>query len=261
VFDLAGSSGAAASNRDPIASLDANCRQHLEFFEACRAARTGPHVVFSSSRLVYAPAVTLPVNEAAPLAPQSAYAVHKLCIERYLSIYATAGVLTFTVARISNPFGPDEPARDYGFVNALIARARAGLPLRLFGDGRQLRDYIYIPDLVDALTRCAGRPAAVNETFNIGSGFGISMATAARRICERAASVSPLECLPWPAEYARVESGDYVADISKAVAALGYVPRFGFDAGLVDMFSRMDAEPLAVAAIAADRSGAHADHH
>jgi UDP-glucose 4-epimerase len=250
VFDLAGSSGAVASNREPAASLDANCRQHLEFLHACRVAGTRPHVVFASSRLVYAPSLRLPVDETAAVRPRSIYAVHKYCIEQYLDVYANAGSLTYTIARISNPFGAGEGQRDYGFINALIASARAGRPLRLFGNGRQLRDYIYIADLVDALVRCGEQRRAVNQIFNIGSGRGLSMVDAARHARARAGTAAPIEFSPWPDDYERVESGDYVADIRKATGVLGFTPRFDFDAGLDDMFGRTDSDmALATAAI------------
>ncbi len=236
VYDLAGSSGAVASNRDPVDSLEANCRQQLELLEACRLVGSCPHIVFASSRLVYARGAQLPVNESAPIQPRSAYAAHKLCIEHYLPIFASLDAVTYTIARISNPFGSDDGQKEHGFINALIARARAAMPLRLFGDGAQIRDYLYIADLVDALIRCGEHPAARNELFNIGRGQGVSIVDAARRIRARAATRAAIEFAPWPAEYERVESGDYVADITKAAVTLGFRPRYDFDAGLEEMF-------------------------
>jgi UDP-glucose 4-epimerase len=95
IYDLAGSSGAVASNRSPLASLDSNCRIQLRFLEACAAASNWPHVVFPSSRLVYGETGLAPVSEDHALSPQSIYAAHKTCIENYLQVYARLGHIKF----------------------------------------------------------------------------------------------------------------------------------------------------------------------
>jgi UDP-glucose 4-epimerase len=244
VYNLAGSSGAVASNRNPLESLDSNCRLQLEFLEACAASGCMPHVVFASSRLVYAPQGRTPVSEKHPVAPRSMYAAHKLCVEHYHQIYGAAKALTYTICRISNPFGPDpDPdVKSYGFINTLIARARLGASLPLFGRGHQLRDYLYIRDLVEALGLCAEQPQARNQVFNIGRGRSVSVFDAARVIRARAGG-GFIEFRPWPADHAAVESGDYVADVRKAAELLGFTARFDLTSGLDDMLG----ETLAVA--------------
>jgi UDP-glucose 4-epimerase len=98
--------------------------------------------------------------------------------------------------------------------------------MEIYGDGSQLRDYIYIDDLTDALYRCAVRQEARNETFNIGYGESLSILDAAKVI--RECTGTPIMHLPWQAEAALVESGDYVADIAKARSVLGFQPKFSF---------------------------------
>lgn len=233
VFNFAGASGAVRSNQDPRRSADESARIQVAFLQACKQSGRRPHVVFSSSRLVYGRAQGLPVGEDHPLAPRSFYAAHKLCCENYHRAFAAGGALTCTICRISNAFGPDpEFARKHhGVINAFVEKAIAGEPLRLFGDGRQLRDYIYIDDLIDALLLCASRPEARNETFNVGSGEGIRLCDAAEQI-RSAASGPPIEFQPWPADYEKVESGDYVSRISRIQARLGFSPACSFRDGL-----------------------------
>jgi len=236
VFNLAGSSGAVESNRLPIHSLEANCRAQLEFLQACAKAARFPHVVFASSRLVYAPKGSDPVSELDPLGPRSIYAAHKVCVEHYHDIYARRRAITYTIARISNPFGPDPSAdqKTYGFINALIDRAHQGLGLQLFGRGSQLRDYVYIRDLVDGLIRCAERPESRNQIFNISRGVSVSIHEAALLIRDRVGG-GTVQLQPWPVEYEAVESGDYVADVSKAAALLGFEPSYDLASGLDEM--------------------------
>jgi UDP-glucose 4-epimerase len=251
IFDLAGQSGAVASNLDPLASLDHNCREQLELLEACSQIGHRPHVVFASTRLVYGEAQTTAVAEDHPLAPASAYAAHKLCMEHHLRIASRRGRLSSTICRISNPFGLTESYRgkSYGVINTFVMRALAGLPLTLYGGGRQLRDYVYIDDLVHGLALCALRPEARNETFNLGSGIGITLYQAAREIQKLAGA--PIVLAPWPAEDAAVESGDFVCDIRKAARLIGFSPRYDFRSGLREALGRQFRQgppPLAGAA-------------
>jgi UDP-glucose 4-epimerase len=106
IFNLAGKSGAADSNKTPMNDLDINCRGHLTVLEACRTFNPRVSIVFPSSRLVYGKPRYLPVDENHLLAPESIYAAHKLAVENYHLIYGHLYGLKATVLRISNPYGP-----------------------------------------------------------------------------------------------------------------------------------------------------------
>ena len=239
VFNLAGSSGAVASNQHPLESLESNCRVQLEFLAACARTRRRPHIVFASSRLVYAAGNGFPITEDHPVAPLSMYAAHKLCVEHYHRIFALRDQVTFTICRISNPFGLDRsaPGKGYGFINALIQRALAGQRLTLFGGGRQLRDYLYIDDLARSLRLCGERVEARNEVLNVGFGSSLSILDAATRI-QRALGGGAIDVQPWPKEYEAVESGDFVVDTTKLRRLLGWAPAYSFDAGLACVKAR-----------------------
>ncbi len=235
VFDLVGSSGAVSSNRSPLENLDNNCRIQLEFLEACALAGSKPHIVFSSSRLVYGQTGSQPVAEDHPVAPQSIYAAHKLCIENYLQIYASLGHITYTTCRISNVYGFDTGPKGQGYrvVNAFIRQGLAGKSITLFGDGSQLRDYIYIADLVEALMRCGTLPSARNELLNIGAGASVTMRDTASLI-RKLTGGPPVHFAPWPQDYGTVESGDFVANIEKAKSLIGLSCKYDLAAGLAE---------------------------
>lgn len=251
IYDLAGSSGAVASNRDPQASLDAICRSQLQFLELCAASGRRPHLVFASSRLVYGRTGSAPVAEDVPVAPQSMYAAHKLCVENYHQILAAGGGITYTICRISNPYGQVGHCqrKSYGVLNSMIYDALAGAPITLFGDGSQLRDYLYITDLIDALVLSGTEESARNQTFNIGRGIGISLHEAALQIQEQTGA--GILFTPWPPEYALVESGDFVADIGKAARLLGFCPKYTFREGVAATIA-CGSMPEKVAALTAE---------
>lgn len=233
IINLAGTSGAVASNARPLDSLDQNCRVQLQFLEACRQVGHKPHVVFASSRLVYGPTSKLPVDEHHALSPRSMYAAHKLCIEQYLQIYAAMDAVTYTACRISNAYGYDSlgASRGYKILNSFIERSLAGQSITLFGTGEQTRDFIYIDDLTALLLRCCLLPKAINQTINIGSGEPCRLVDAASLVRELTGG-PPLCFQPWPPEFLAVESGDYVSDIGKMHGLLDYRPQYSVHAGI-----------------------------
>lgn len=234
IYNLAGTSGAVASNLDPMASLHGNSYIQARFLEACGKAANRPHVVFASSRLVYGPPDSLPVTERFPVKPTSYYGAHKLCVENYHQIAALRSEISYTICRISNPYGAHRSwlARSSGFINYLIQRGCNRLPLNVFEDGRQLRDYIHISDLTQVLYLC-GRSEARNEIFNIGGGRSISIRQAATVISQFTGA--PINYVPWELEAALVESGDYIADISKARTLLGFEPNRLFETSVEEL--------------------------
>ena len=235
LFNLAGRSGAAASNHTPLADLDVNCRGQLTLLEACRQHAPDVRVIFPSSRLVYGTPQSLPVAEDHPLAPGSIYALHKQTVEQYHLLYGRLHGLWVTVARISNPYGPGQPGdrRTYGIANTILRRAARGETITLFGDGSQKRDFFYIADLVDALLRAAATAGARGEIFNIGAAESVSLAELARMATARSGR-GRIVTVPWPADYREVETGDYRSDIAKAGRLLGWTPRTPLATGVLE---------------------------
>jgi nucleoside-diphosphate-sugar epimerase len=233
IFNLAGKSGAADSNKTPLNDLDINCRGHLNVLEACRRFNPAVTIIFPSSRLVYGKPLYLPVDEQHPLAPESIYAAHKLAVENYHLIYGKLYGLKVTVLRISNPFGPFQAGegRAYGIANSFIQAAVSGRPIALFGDGSQLRDYLYIDDLVEALLYSAFAPESRGRIYNIGDGQGTSLLELAEMAVLEAGQ-GEIVRVPWPEEYRAIETGDYLSDISLARHELGWSPSTGIREGI-----------------------------
>jgi len=252
IYDFAGSSGAVASNREPRQSLEENCRVHLDFLEACAQAGSRPHIVFPSSWLVYRPAEDgSAATEDHPVSPRSMYAVHKLAIEQYLQIYARRERITYTICRIANPYGFDPaPRPNYKILNSFVQKALACAPITIFGDGRQLRDFLYISDLTDALEACGFRPEARNETFNIASGTSHRLAHAVTLIQQLTGGPQVIY-KPWPEEYLAAEPGDSHIDISKARRHLRFHPRYELQTGLAETIALYRHSMHAVARAAA----------
>jgi UDP-glucose 4-epimerase len=238
VFNLAGRSGAVRSMEDPWTDLDVNCRGNLMLLEALRGESPLAKLVFVSSRLAYGRAITdagapVRVGEDQPVDPLCVHAVHKLAVEQYLRLYSTLYGLKFSVARLTNPYGPGQPRERtaYGVVNRLIHLALSGEPLPVYGDGRQLRDYVYIEDAVRALLKLGEVSACNGHMYNVGSGVGTSLVEMARTIVSIAGG-GEVEFVPWPPMAEQIDTGDFVADVSKIHQDAGWEPQIGLAEGL-----------------------------
>ena len=233
IFNLAGQSGAVRSMEDPYTDLDVNVRGNLVLLEALRTESPNAKLVFASSRLAYGSGGADSIDEARMPEPLCAHAVHKLAVEQYLRVYRHAYGLKATVARLTNPYGPGQPAARtaYGVVNRLIHLALNDQPLPIYGDGRQRRDYVYIDDAVDALLALGASAASDGGTYNVGSGRGTPLVDMARAIVEMTGS-GRLAFVEWPHMAERVETGDFVADITRIEREVGWRPHTSLLDGL-----------------------------
>ena len=238
VFNLSGQSGAVRSMEDPCADLDVNCRGTLVLLDVLRHVNPAARLVTVGSRLEYGRPQSMPAGESAMGEPLSVHAIHKRTVEQYLRLYRRHFGLQFTIARVTNPYGPGQPAgrTAYGIINRFIHLALAGGTLSLYGDGRQLRDYVHVDDVVAALLVQATSPEADGNAYNVASGTGIAMADLAAMVIDIAGS-GRLEHVLWPALAAQVEAGDFVADIARIRRDLGWAPRIGLRDGLVQTVS------------------------
>jgi UDP-glucose 4-epimerase len=143
--------------------------------EICRISGIRKIVFVSSGGTVYGLPQTVPIPESAATEPVCAYGVSKLAVEKYLHLYRRLHNLDYAVLRVANPFGAyQRPDRRQGVIAAMIHRILQNEPVEIWGDGRVVRDFIYIEDVVRALIEVVGYGGSY-RVFNIGSGVGRSI--------------------------------------------------------------------------------------
>ena len=220
------------SMKDPFLDLEINGRGHLNLLEACRYRNPGAKIVYTSSRMKYGSVKSVPVKETHPAAPLMIYGAHKLLGEKYQEIYYRNYGLPYANVVVPNPYGPRQQMihHRYGLVNWFIRTAMENGEITIFGDGSQVRDYIYVEDIIQAILLCGIRDETTGETVNLGNGEGTSFKDMVETVVDAVGSGS-YRHVEWPENYFNIETGDYVADISKA-AALGYEPRVSFEEGV-----------------------------
>ncbi len=175
IYHLSWSSVPAESNLAPSEDARINISGSVRLLELIPQG-TNPRFVFASSGgTVYGRLISTPAPEEHPLKPLSAYGVSKISVEGYLDLFAAFGSLRPVSLRMGNVYGPgQDTARLFGAITHFCKCAVAGGPIRMFGNGDAVRDYVYIDDAVAALVR-AGHVNETSAALNIGTGKGHSL--------------------------------------------------------------------------------------
>ncbi len=233
IFHLAGQVNHVDSIRNPIQDLDINCRGTLVLLESCRKYNPEVKIVFAGTRGEYGSSVRLPVGEDHPTNPKGIYAVTNLSAEKMVLVYDDVHKVRGTCLRITNTYGPrHQMAHDeYGVLNWFIRKAIDNEVLPVFGDGRILRDFLYVDDLVDCFLQVASCKPAYGEVFNVGTGIPISFIDLAKKIVEIAGQ-GKVSFKEFTQERKEVEPGDYYTDISKVKHIVGWEPKTDLEEGL-----------------------------
>lgn len=229
VYHLAARVRVAESLLYPREYTEVNVGGTVSLMEAMRDVGVR-RVVFASSGAVYGDQQEQPLNEAAAPNPRSPYAVSKLAAEYYVrTIGALWGIETVCL-RIFNAYGPGQhlPPSHPPVVPAWLRQAMRGGSLVVHGEGRQTRDFIYVNDVVRALTAAATAPDVNQLVVNVGSGQETSMRDLAQSILR--ITGSDAEILDAP----RSEAGAsrMCADTTLAAKMLGFQPRTSLEDGL-----------------------------
>jgi UDP-glucose 4-epimerase len=173
------------------------------------------------------------VKESYVTRPVSPYAISKLQAERRCVDFQEKKLLKTVILRLFNVYGPRQAASEYaGVITSFVDRARRGLPLVVYGDGTQTRDFIHVRDVVDAFLRVLEVKKAEGRVFNIGSGKPVSVNELAKKVLELADADLPIV-------YKKPREGDLkhmFADVSKAIRLLGYGAKVPLEDGLRTVF-------------------------
>jgi UDP-glucose 4-epimerase len=246
VFPFAGQSGAARSMDHVLEDLQANVAAQVALLETLRRQGSPARVVFPGSRLQYGIARSLPVDEDQPLDPTSPYGLSKSVAERYHRFYHDVHGVRTTCLRISLPYGPRQgrPDRAFGIVGTFLAAAARGETLPLYGGGLQLRDFVYVEDLVELILLAATAPEAVGAVFNAGGPRAVSLREMAETVV-RTVGRGTLVDTPWPEGAAAVETGDFVSCPARAGRELGWAATRDLDEGLALTWGALEPELVA----------------
>jgi UDP-glucose 4-epimerase len=233
IFNLAGQVSHIDSMRDPETDLEINCRAQLTLLEACRRHNPGVKVVYAGTRQIYGKPASLPVDERHLVRPTDINGINKAAGEYYHLVYDSVFGIRACSLRLSNVYGPRQLVKHnrQGFIGWFIRRAVEGGEIQVYGDGSQLRDFVYVDDVVEAFL-CAGARDALNgDVFNVGGSEPISLRDLVRLLIETAGS-GTAAFVEWPADKVAIDIGSFYTDSTKFRSATGWRPKVSLEEGL-----------------------------
>jgi UDP-glucose 4-epimerase len=229
VLHLAAQADVRTSIERPDYDADVNVLGTLKILEAAR--RHGSRLVFSSTGGAIYGECKGPAPETAERQPLAPYGTSKLCGEEYLATWNRLYGTSHVSLRFGNVYGPrQEPHSEAGVVSIFMGLLHNGGTPRIYGDGRQTRDYVFVGDVVGAMLAAADRDGGV---FNVGTG----VETSVLELYEAIQRVSGIERDPEFAEARLGELQRSVLDISLAERELGWRPEHSLEDGLAETWA------------------------
>ena len=233
VFNLAGQVSHVDSMLDPYTDLEINCRSQLTILEACRYHNPDVKVVFAGTRQVYGRPDSLPVSEGHLVRPTDVNGINKAAGEYYHLVYNNVFGVRACSLRLTNVFGPRQLIRHnrQGFIAWFIRLAIEGRTIPIYGDGAQLRDFVYVDDAADAFLRAGAMDACNGEVFNVGGDEPVSHRALTALLIEIAGG-GRVEYVEWPRDKKAIDIGSFYADSTKFKDATGWSPSVSLRDGL-----------------------------
>ena len=233
IFNLAGQVSHIDSMRDPHADLEINCLSHLTLLEACRHHNPSVKVVYAGTRQIYGKPDRLPVDESHLVRPTDINGINKAAGEQYHLVYNNVFGVRACSLRLTNVYGPRQLIRHnrQGFIGWFIRLAIEDREIQVFGDGSQLRDFVYVDDAADAFLRAGASGACDGEVFNVGGLEPISHRDLVALLIEVAGTGS-VRYVDWPPEKKRIDIGSFYSDSTRFRNAVGWTSRVDLRDGL-----------------------------
>jgi UDP-glucose 4-epimerase len=224
-FHLAAIASVEKGVSDWLGSHHANITGTITVFDAIRRQGSRIPVVYASSAAVYGDAATVPIAETEPRTPLSAYGADKYGCELHARVATHVHGIPTVGFRFFNVYGPrQDPKSPYsGVISIFCERIAAGLPISIFGDGRQTRDFVYVGDVVRALLAGMALRPFGSPVFNVCTGVPTSVTGLAGLIAELAGK--DLIAQSYPARAGEIRHSLGVANLADTVLGIpGRVP-------------------------------------
>jgi nucleoside-diphosphate-sugar epimerase len=233
LFNLAGQTSHLDSMHDPYTDLEINAKAQLSILEACRRNNPKIKIVFASTRQIYGKPQYLPVDENHPLYPVDVNGINKMAGEWYHIVYNDVYKIKSVVLRLTNTYGPRMRVKDarQTFLGIWIKNLIKGDEILVYGDGKQIRDFNYVDDVVDALLLSAQSDEVNGMIFNLGADDPINLEKTAK-IMTSFSKFSKYKLIPFPKDRKAIDIGNYYADYKKINTKLGWKPKVYLKEGL-----------------------------
>lgn len=243
VYYLASDSTPGTSASEPMWESELNLGPALRFLDILQKYDQVHLVFISSGGTVYGNPRSLPVGEDQPLSPLSYHGAGKIAMEAFLQAYCRQFGRSVTILRPSNFYGPGQPYRKgFGIVRGILEHLRRDRPVEIWGDGENVRDFLYVEDFVDACLRLQEKEPMKGavEIFNVGYGRGHSI----NGLCGLVESVTGRRIRREYRSGRPIDVRSIVLDYSRLHRATGWAPATDLETGLARTWEWLKTIPL-----------------
>jgi len=196
----------------------------LNILQACRKNNIKKIIFTSASSLIGEPQ-SFKVSENHTTTPKTAYGITKLASEHYLRLFQELYGINFIVFRFFNIYGSYQKN---GLVPSLYQKITSNQPVTIFGDGKQLRDFVYITDVLPFFEKAISNDSVNNSIYNIGTGIGTTISEVITLMSDTLGIEPKVERKP----IRKGEIGNFIADTTKLEKSFGQVPNTTVKSGL-----------------------------
>ena len=189
-------------------------------------------MVFAGTRQIYGRADFLPVTESHLVRPTDVNGINKAAGEYYHMVYNNVFGVRACSLRLTNVYGPRQLIKHnrQGFIGWFIRLALEGREIQVYGDGSQVRDFVFVDDAADAFLRAGASDACNGHVFNVGGAEAISLKDLVSLLVDVAGS-GTVRYVPWPSEKKAIDIGSFYSDSTRFRTAVGWTPRVALRAG------------------------------
>jgi nucleoside-diphosphate-sugar epimerase len=232
IFNLAGRSTHKSGMKNPLLDSEINSKSHLSLLEAHRQSKSKAKIIYGGTRTQYGKIEKNPVSEDAPINSVDFNGLHHHIAELYHLFYYEKYGTKVCSLRISNTYGPWQVmgGEELGVLPLFMSKAIGNESIPIHGEGNNIRDFIFVEDVVTAMCIAALKDESDGEVFNVGFGKPTTLKEMSETIVKIVGS-GKIDFIEVPKNH-NVEVGNFVADISKIKQVLGWKPVFDMEEGI-----------------------------
>ncbi len=233
IFNLAGQVSHIDSMRDPATDLEINCRSQLTLLEACRWHNPAAKVVYASTRQIYGRPDRLPVDETQLVRPTDINGINKAAGEQYHLVYNDVFGVRACSLRLTNIYGPRQLIKHnrQGFIGWFIRLALDDQEIQVFGDGSQIRDFVFVDDAAEAFLQAGATDKVNGLALNVGGHEHLTHKELVETLLS-VAGTGRVRYVEWPEEKKKIDIGSFYSDSTRFRAAAGWQSHVDIREGL-----------------------------
>jgi UDP-glucose 4-epimerase len=238
IFHLSGNASLNYAEKNPKESLKSTLLPISQLISASRELCRSPTVVFSSTATVYGLTNEFPVVESIKPNPISTYDLNKLFAEQELYIASQKNIINSINLRLANVYGPsltESRAENRGIINRITRMKLEGKKIQIYGDGNNIRDYVYIDDVVNAFLHASIIDSAEN-IFNVSSGIGTRVNQAFSLICaeieKQTGIIGAVEYIDWPKGTHEIDKRNFIGSSERLQSLSRWSPSISLEEGI-----------------------------